>query len=99
MKDRIKTDYAPEELVDLMADWMIEHGPDGHCDGHNIIAQKAWDWCLKNQNKGLREAAESLDDIIREKNRRTDATICGDKGCMSEVCRAFAKLRKEIGRV
>lgn len=36
--------HPPGEFVDLMADWMIEHGPDGHCDGHEIIAKLAWDY-------------------------------------------------------
>lgn len=26
-----------EEIDDLIADIMIEDGPDGHCDGHEII--------------------------------------------------------------
>ena len=26
-----------EELDDLMAELMINYGPDGHCDGHDII--------------------------------------------------------------
>jgi hypothetical protein len=36
---------TPEELDDLMATWMIEYGPDGHCDGHEEIAKLAWQWC------------------------------------------------------
>ena len=39
---------APEELENLMAEWMIEHGPDRHCDGHALIAALAWTW-VKNK--------------------------------------------------
>ena len=35
---------CPKELKELMAEWMIEHGPDGHCDGHEKIAELAWQW-------------------------------------------------------
>lgn len=39
---------ASKEFVNLMAHWMIKHGPDGHCDGHKIIAKLAWQWMLDN---------------------------------------------------
>ncbi len=31
-----------EELVELIGDLMIEFGPDGHLDGHEIIATIVW---------------------------------------------------------
>lgn len=39
---------APKEFDDLIADAMIKHGPDGHCDGHETIAALAWDWMKKH---------------------------------------------------
>lgn len=41
--------YAPQDFIDMMADWMIEHGPDGHCDGHEIIARLAWNFLRDRQ--------------------------------------------------
>ncbi len=40
---------APEDLTDLVADLMRKHGPDGHIDGHETIAQGAWDWMRNNE--------------------------------------------------
>lgn len=34
----------PDDFVDMMAEWMIKHGPDRHCDGHELIATLAWRW-------------------------------------------------------
>jgi len=34
----------PEELVDVIAEAMMEWGPDGHCDGAAAIAQYAFAW-------------------------------------------------------
>ena len=39
---------APEELENLMAEWMVEHGPDRHCDGYALIAALAWTWIKQN---------------------------------------------------
>ena len=39
---------APPGLVDVVADAMIEYGPDGHCDGSEKIAQAALDWLRKH---------------------------------------------------
>jgi len=38
-----------EELSDLVADIMIKYGPDGHCDGHDMIALTVWR-LLKNDS-------------------------------------------------
>jgi hypothetical protein len=57
--DKIMT---TEEIDDLVSDIMIEDGPDGHCDGHEIITEfilellngKGKDWALKYRNdKGI----------------------------------------------
>lgn len=39
---------APKALDDLIADAMIKYGPDGHCDGNEVIAALAWDWMKRN---------------------------------------------------
>ena len=53
-----------EEIDDLVADIMIEDGPDGHCDGHEIITAfivellngKGKEWGLKyRKDKGIDE--------------------------------------------
>ena len=31
-----------EELSSVIASLMVEHGPDGHCDGNQIIATVVW---------------------------------------------------------
>ena len=36
---------APDQFRDLIADLMRDYGPDGHTDGSEIIADKAWEWC------------------------------------------------------
>ena len=41
---------APKELSDLIADAMIDFGPDGHCDGHAQIAAIALQWVKDNFN-------------------------------------------------
>ena len=38
----------PEALIEIVADAMVEHGPDGHCDGAKEIAQAAFDWINAN---------------------------------------------------
>lgn len=40
----VGTSEAPQELIDLVADTMMEHGPDGHCDGCEVIAEVAYQW-------------------------------------------------------
>jgi hypothetical protein len=42
---------APVALVDLIADAMEEFGPDGHCDGCEIIAAIVWDWFRKQADE------------------------------------------------
>ena len=37
---------APEELIDIIENAMIDFGPDRHCDGADQIAALAWDWCI-----------------------------------------------------
>ena len=39
---------APEDLVDLVADAMVDFGPDGHHDGCKVIAALALDWAKQN---------------------------------------------------
>jgi hypothetical protein len=43
-REDVKKNYEkpPQWFVDLIADAMIEWGPDGHCDGHEDIAALAW---------------------------------------------------------
>lgn len=41
----------PEELVDVVSNAMIEHGPDGHCDGAKEIARAAFIWCQRSAMK------------------------------------------------
>jgi len=36
----IKTE---EELSELIAELMCDFGPDGHCDGHELIAHIIWE--------------------------------------------------------
>ena len=36
-------DQAPEWFLNLVAEWMIKYGPDRHCDGYEVIGQKAWE--------------------------------------------------------
>ncbi len=54
-----------EEIDDLVSDIMIEDGPDGHCDGHEIItdfivallASEGKDWKEKYHfKKGLTDS-------------------------------------------
>ncbi len=40
--DEIKP--APQELVDLVADALVDFGPDGHCDGAEEIAAIVVQW-------------------------------------------------------
>lgn len=42
MTDR-KRPAAPDWFREMMAEWLIEHGPDRHCDGYEIIADLAWE--------------------------------------------------------
>lgn len=42
---------VPEELVDVVSNAMIEHGPDGHCDGAKEIARAAFVWCQRSAMK------------------------------------------------
>lgn len=37
-----------EDLSNIVADLMIKYGPDGHCDGNQVIALTLWR-LLKNQ--------------------------------------------------
>ena len=55
---------TPEEIDNLIVDIMIVDGPDGHCDGHEIITAfivellngKGKEWALKYRNdKGIEE--------------------------------------------
>ena len=39
------------ELANVIADAMIQYGPDGHCDGANEIAWIVLKWCRKNKAK------------------------------------------------
>lgn len=42
-KDYEDRDITTEEdLSNLIAELMCDHGPDGHCDGHNLIAKVIW---------------------------------------------------------
>lgn len=41
---------APQELQDLVADALIDFGPDGHCDGAEQIAAIALQWCKDHFN-------------------------------------------------
>lgn len=38
-----------QELSSLIAELMIDYGPDGHCDGHEIIAKVIWNMFKVNQ--------------------------------------------------
>ena len=48
---------VPEGLDDVIADAMMEYGPDRHVDGHEQIAAAAWEWMKGTQ---LLEALEKL---------------------------------------
>lgn len=37
---------APDDLVSLVADALCDFGPDGHCDGADVIAALVMDWCV-----------------------------------------------------
>lgn len=43
---------APDELRKLMAEWLIEQGPGGHCDGAEKMADLAWHWFTKGNGPG-----------------------------------------------
>jgi hypothetical protein len=56
-EDRMRN-MCPKIFRDLMADWLIQYGPDGHCDGYEKIADLAWDYfqnelILENTNPNL----------------------------------------------
>ncbi len=77
-----------EELNLFIADLMIKYGPDGHCDGSEIIAKKVRDliinkffgFNLKNELIKLRRALND-DDIEHE----------------GQVCHSFFKCLKNTG--
>lgn len=54
-----------EQLCDDMVDWLIEHGPDGHCDGAEIIAGLVYDKYTTHghYNELVRRLEESKKDI------------------------------------
>ena len=37
----------PGDFYDMMRDWLVDYGPDGHCDGYERIAEEAWNWVIK----------------------------------------------------
>lgn len=55
-------EHTPEVFVDAMADWMVEHGPDGHCDGHEQIAALAWSWM--QEHSAAPELLEALEEMV-----------------------------------
>lgn len=46
--EEVSKEYKDEQIDDkfklssLIADLMIRYGPDGHCDGHEIMAEVIW---------------------------------------------------------
>lgn len=47
-KHILGTADAPNALIKIVAEMMHKHGPDRHTDGCEIIAEAAYQWCLKN---------------------------------------------------
>jgi hypothetical protein len=39
---------APKELVNLIEDAMVDFGPDGHCDGADVIGALVLRWFYEN---------------------------------------------------
>ena len=46
---------SKEKLDDLIVNLMCEHGPDGHCDGHEIITQVIWNIIHKTKTRGSQD--------------------------------------------
>jgi len=79
---KIQTTYMPKDtvdkLIDDMADWMIEHGPDGHCDGADIIAGLVFDkYITTAHNKGVEVTKKEVAEWAKS-NARTKDTMMSD---------------------
>lgn len=53
----IDFDMLFDEIDDIITDTMIEHGPDGHCDGHEIITTNIIDF-LKSKLELINNSTE-----------------------------------------
>jgi len=55
-----------DRLADDIADWMIEYGPDGHCDGHETIARLVFDKYIDPERKRQEERAQKLVEALEK---------------------------------
>lgn len=73
---------TPQEFVDLMAEWMIAHGPDRHCDGHEEIARLACAWAREHSTDNQGEPATGLVAELKAKQQSIKANNESNRGVL-----------------